>query len=312
MSVKINSFGGPIVWFLRKYCSGFTSKIMLKAMAKKYSRISMEYIEWFLAQQEIPLFFNVMIETINRCNGKCEFCPANVDAEDRPLKRMESDTFYKIIEQLNLIGWSGKLFMCVNNEPFIDKRIIDFSKYAKEHIRGVQIAMITNGTMLTPDKLDAVVGVVDQITINDYSERYSLSDIHKNIYRHIKNNSDRFSNMKICINRRYAKEILATRAGLAPNKPKSNVNIRCTCLYPFTDLVIFPDGQVGMCCNDCKEVTHFGNIANDSIYNIWINEKFRKLRFLMQGGQRSHPFCQECDVIDAGERERYIRKFLKR
>lgn len=28
-------------------------------------------------------------------------------------------------------------------------------------------------------------------------------------------------------------------------------------------------------------------------------------------GGRNHPFCRECDVMDAGERERYIKKIMR-
>ena len=71
--------------------------------------------------------------------------------------------------------------------------------------------------------------------------------------------------MEISISRRYAGEILATRAGNAPNKPKKNNRVSAPCIYPFTDLIIFPDGQVGLCCNDCFEVTGFGDVTQDRL-----------------------------------------------
>lgn len=307
MSIKINSFGGPFVWILRKHCSSFTSRVMLKFVANKYFGVTERYINWFMSRDEPPLFQNVMIETVNRCNGKCGFCPANTNDESRPLKKMPNEIYYAIIQQLKDLGFNGKLFMCVNNEPFIDNRIIDFSKYAKKEIPGIQIAMITNGTLLTPNSIDGLIGIVDQITINDYSERYALSDTHKTVYMHIKKNHLQFADMRVVINRRYTKEILATRAGAAPNKPKKNVEINIPCLYPFTDLVIFPDGKVGVCCNDCYEVTNFGNVNEQSLKDIWKGKEFFKIRECMKNG-RNYPFCVECDVVDAGERENEIKK----
>lgn len=309
-SIKINSFGGPLVWILRKHFSAFTSKIILKYVANQYSDITQKYIEWFLNQEDPPLPNNVMVETINRCNGKCEFCPANSSDEKRPFKKMSDEMFYDIVKQLKKLNWRGKLFMCVNNEPFIDRRIVEFSRYAKNELHTVQIVMITNGTMLTPKRMDELIGIVDQIVINDYSERYRLSDTHKTIYKYVKAHSNAFKNMKITINRRYTKEILATRAGTAPNKSKKNVDIKIPCLYPFTDLVIYPDGKVGMCCNDCFEVTNFGNVSKDGLKEIWGSTVFRKIREDMIGG-RNNLFCSECDVLDAGEREREIREHMK-
>ena len=310
MSIRINSFGGPIVWIFRKYCSSITSRIMLKYVANKYSPNTRKYIDWFMRQEEAPLFRNVVIETINRCNGKCEFCPANTRDETRVLKKMSVDMFESIVSQLEKMKWSGKMFMCANNEPFIDKRILMFSRLAKEKIRDVQIVIITNGTLLSIEKMDEMAGIVDQLIINDYSKKYSLSETHKKIYRYVKNNHERFKGMRVTINRRYSKEILATRAGMAPNKPKKNVNITAPCIYPFTDFVIFPDGEVGMCCNDCKEITDYGNVNVQSIKEIWCNAKFHALRKSMWGGDRSFPFCRECDVLDAGEREEYIQEVI--
>lgn len=305
MSVKINSFGGPIIWLLRKHCSGFTSKVMLKVVSEKYSKNIDKFIKYFLIQEEPPIFHNVMIETMNRCNGTCSFCPANKKDESRPYKKMSEEMFYKIIHELEDLKWTGKLFMCVNNEPLIDNRILKFCEYAKMNISEVVTVLITNGTLLSPDLLDEMIGKLDQIIINDYSEKYALSKTHKHIYEYINENPKRFEKMDIVINRRYSKEILATRAGYAPNKPKKNVEVDCACLYPFTDLIIFPDGQVGMCCNDCNETTGFGDISKELLIDIWRNEKFRKLRMSMMEG-RVYPFCKECDVFDAGEREKYI------
>ena len=88
MAIKTKNFGGPLIWLLRKYCSSFTSKVMLKFVSARRFDITQSYIDWFMEQDKAPLPLNVMIETINRCNGKCEFCPANVSDEKRQFKKM--------------------------------------------------------------------------------------------------------------------------------------------------------------------------------------------------------------------------------
>ena len=71
-------------------------------------------------------------------------------------------------------------------------------------------------------------------------------------------------------------------------------------------MIIFPDGQVGMCCNDCKEITNFGNAESENLFDIWRNEKFKALREAMRKGRDNYGFCRECDVVDAGSREKVI------
>lgn len=312
MPIKIRSFGGPVTWVLRKYHSDLTSRVMLSFTARQYSKSINSYIKYFMAQKKPPVFANCMIETLNRCNGTCEFCPANRSDESRPFKKMTEEMFRDIIRQLGDMGWEGKLYLNINNEPFIDKRILSFARYARAELPDIQISIISNGTLVTPQKIDGMAGIVDELILNDYSEKYRLSKPHRAIYRHIKRNKARFRHMDVTISRRYSKEILATRAGSAPNKPQKNNTIDAPCIYPFLDLLIFPDGMVGMCCNDCKEVSGFGDITQNSLLDIWNNEKFNELRKAMATGRSAYPFCKECDVVDAGEREAYIKHELRR
>lgn len=306
MPVKIQNFGGPLIWMLRKYHSDFTSKVMLNYVAKRYSRKIDPYITSFVSSEKTPLFLSVMFETINRCNGQCSFCPANVRDEQRPFKKMDSELFVNVIRQLKDMGWNGTIYLNINNEPLIDVRIISFAQHIRENLPQSTISMITNGTLLTTEKLDQMVPFFDSLIINDYSAHYALSENAKNIYRHIRSHKDRYRNFDIKINRRFSNEILATRAGAAPNKPVKNNRISNPCIYPFTDFPIFPDGKVGMCCNDCFESSDFGDLHTQTILEIWNGTKFNALRRAMVIGRDNYPACKECDVCDAGSREKLI------
>ena len=287
MSIKVNNFGGRIVWYFRVHYSNISSKVALKTVDHIYRRHNTNYIKKFFLQKEPPLFRQVMIETINRCNGKCSFCPANVRDEKRTLKKMENALFTAIVEQLKTLDFKGIVYLNVNNEPFIDTRILEFANHIKKEIPEVKVNIVTNGTLLTKEKLVAAAKCIDNMVINDYGEGYELSDNIKCLYDYVCANEEKFRNINILINRRYHKEILATRAGSAPNKPKKNFSISSPCIYPFTDLVIFPDGEVGICCNDCFEVGGFGNVNTENICDIWRNEKFAELREKIAGGART-------------------------
>lgn len=306
MTIKIRSFGGPVIWFLRKYCSSFTSKIAFSIIGKVRAKKIDGFIKSFMEASEVPVFRFLMLETVNRCNGTCSFCPANIKAEAREFKKMSQELFDKIISDLVEADWVGTFFLQVNNEPFIDVRILEFAAQIREKLPECEICLISNGTLLNVDKIKEMRLLVDELIINDYSRDYRLNKNLREIYRHVRKHKEMFSGMKICINRRYSEEILATRAGNAPNKPVKNNRIKASCIYPFTDMIIFPDGKVGMCCNDCKEITNFGNVEKENLFAIWKNEKFTKLRCAMMNGRENYPFCRECDVIDAGSREKII------
>lgn len=107
MPIKINSFGGIVSWYFRKHFSQYTSKIALETAAVVYKKRVIEYIEKFNASEIKPLFRIVNIETINRCNGACAFCPANVRDEKRPLKRMDETMFRSVVDELCEMSWEG-------------------------------------------------------------------------------------------------------------------------------------------------------------------------------------------------------------
>lgn len=306
MPIKIHSFGGIMIWELRKYHSQLTSKISLTVAGRFRKAKINAYIGKFLDAADPPCFRFLMLETLNRCNGKCEFCPANVNVEKREYKKMSDELFHKIINDLIEMKWTGSIFLQVNNEPLIDTRILTFASEIRNKLSGVYICIITNGTLLSIDKVREMVPLVDELIINDYSTKYALDSHLKEIYKYVKKNKVTFKNIDISINRRYNGEILATRAGTAPNKPKKNNHITFPCIYPFTDMIIFPDGKVGMCCNDCFEVTDFGDANKESLLKIWKNDRFGRLREKMRNGRNCCKFCKECDVVDAGSREKEI------
>ena len=315
MPVKIHSYGGIVTWIIRKYCSNISSKVALYFADRCYRDIINEYIQYFLQGEEngkTPLFRVVNIETINRCNGKCEFCPANIYTEKRPLKKMTDETFKNIVKQLKELNFDGQIFLNINNEPLIDVNLIDRAKLLRETLGGaVHLSLITNATLLTEEKMDECGKYFDDICINNYSEYYKLLEHNRILYDYIKKNEEKFRECDVSIRRRYSKEILGTRAGNAPNKPKKNNKIDSPCIYVYTDISIYPDGTVGLCCNDCFEKTDFGNINNKSMKEIWEQKELCEIRRKMREGRTKYPFCVECDVADSGFREKLIRDELK-
>jgi radical SAM protein with 4Fe4S-binding SPASM domain len=71
---------------------------------------------------------------------------------------------------------------------------------------------------------------------------------------------------------------------------------------PFTDVFIFPDGRMGICCCDNYEATTLADLNNETLKDAWNGVKYKKLREAISGGRQNWPFCKNCDFIDAGLR----------
>ena len=112
--------------------------------------------------------------------------------------------------------------------------------------------------------------------------------------------------MKIVIQKRYSKEVLTSRAGNSPNKPKATTVVSAPCLIPYTDLTVYPGGQVGLCCSDVLETQDFGNCGEDTLLNIYNGAKMKAVRKAMREGRDKLPICRGCDFIDSGIRFRMI------
>lgn len=71
---------------------------------------------------------------------------------------------------------------------------------------------------------------------------------------------------------------------------------------PFTDMFIFPDGRMGICCCDNLEKTTLADLNNETLKDAWNGIKYTQLRKAVAGGRQNWPFCKNCDFIDAGLR----------
>lgn len=310
--IKCVTYGGKLGWFLRKKYSKYTSYAYLEVQYLMRKSLFKKYVIFFnsnLQKNITNLPCLISIETINRCNSTCSFCPANRNNDKRPFARMEESLFHKIIEELAELKYDGYLNLYVNNEPFIDVRIEDWYRYAKEHLPLAKMLLYTNGTLITKERFDKIIPYIDKMIINNYSEDLKLHRNIKELYDYIKE-SGKYNEKDITIQIRYIEEILTNRAGAAPNKSKKKNNGKI-CVMPFTDFTIYPNGTVGLCCSDALEKTNYGNLNTTSLYAIWNSDTYRELREKIGVNRDNYAFCKGCDFVDAGIRNQFMKSKMR-
>ncbi len=310
MPVKINNFMGRFGWNMRKYFPKLSSGAYLALQFMTRRKEQKLYCDYFLGAEETPKPNVVNIETINRCNSTCAFCTANIHAEKRPLRRIDEDLYRSIIDQLADWDYEGHLTLYGNNEPLLDPRIVEFHKYAREKLPKSFIFMSTNGLILSREKLDEIKPYVDQIIINNYCEDMKLHKNIQEIYDYVTAHPEEYADVEILIQMRYLKEVLTNRAGSAPNKKATQKVIKETCLLPFTDMWIMPNGKIGLCCCDNYETTDFADLTKVSLKEGWESEKFTAVRKKIAEGRQNVDFCKHCDFIDAGFRMQLVKAIL--
>ena len=241
------------------------------------------------------LFKLVEVETYNRCNGACEFCPVNRKSDPRPECHMKKETFEKIIRELKELDYDGRISLFSNNEPLLDDRIFEFSEYARKELPKARIHMFTNGTLLTLEKFLKLIDNLDELIIDNYQQDLKIIKSVQEVKEYCEQHPELIK--KVSIIMRKPKEILTTRGGDAPNRKVKASYPKVSCALPFQQLVIRPTGEISLCCNDPLGKYTMGDVTKQKIIDIWYGEKYRELRKAIADGRKNVDHCKYCDVF---------------
>ncbi len=308
-NLKIVSFGGRAGFFAEKHFPRLTSKLYLRYIRLVSARGKRGYIDRCLAEGSAPLMC-VEVETINKCNGVCFFCPNNRRTDKRPTQIMTEEIFCKIVSDLAARDYNGIFFFNGNNEPFLDKTLCDRIDYAREKLPLARLEIFTNGTLLTDAILDRIAGKLDLLLINNYGENYTLNEGSKRAIAHYRAHRERYGDMEVIVKYRYVRQLLTNRGGEAPNKKNSSRIYRSLCLVPFEESYIFADGVMGLCCNETRQLVEFGSVTKNDVFDLFNSPRLQDIRRQLAQRRNHCEFCKYCDYESRGQRGVvWIRKY---
>ena len=245
-----------------------------------------------------PMFNHIEIETINRCNGSCSFCPVNRKADPRSKAVMTWEMFRSIVEQLSEVNYCGRFTTFSNNEPLLDERIIDFNKYAREKLPYARMHLFTNGTLLTLEKFIMMAEVLDELIIDNYQQDLKLIKPSEEIVEYCEKHPE--LKKKVTIVLRKPNEILTSRGGTAPNREDLKEYGDDRCVLPFKQMIIRPDGKVSLCCNDAIGKYTLGDLNQEKLLEIWYGPRFQMVRKCLHEGRKAWGNCRYCDTFSMG------------
>ena len=273
-------------------CAPKSEEDLLKAHDKNINR---EMIARYVAVSDPGCveLRTIEIETINRCNGSCSFCPVNKNADTRVFQRMSTELFEKIINQLAQMNYSGKLALFSNNEPFLDKRLIEFQKYAREHLPLCKMHLFTNGMLLTIEKFLQLIPYLDELIIDNYSDDGQIPGNLNEIITYCRRNPELIAKVTVVL--RKQEELLSSRGGEASNRQLLPDVDSDTCALPFQQMIIRPDGKVSLCCNDPLGKYTLGDLTLESIAEVWRGKRFQHIRNQLKIGRSKLDKCRKCD-----------------
>ncbi len=254
-------------------------------------------------------------------------------------KSMSSETFAKIAEyagRYNIALQFGQI-----EEPLMHKNVIDFLALARD--KGVkQMHMTTNGALLTREKSDALVesGLtslmvsIDAVTAETYRNIRGgdLEEIERNISYFVGRAKSR--SIKVWVSFILQPQAIAEREAFLHKWHNLGVDRvtfyvlgkhdqltgelieqvkiyprsddRYPCASPWTQSVVFPEGQVSLCCRTMallgwQGIVDVGTIATARDFDsIWRGERYSIVRHeLLAGKFDSFPICKDCEIWSA-------------
>ena len=125
-------------------------------------------------QDVIPIGtpFVLFLDPSSRCNFRCNFCPTGnkelLKQSSRQNVLLDYGLFTKIIDDLEEFDGRLKVLrLYKDGEPFLNPRLADMVRYAKQSDKILSVDTTTNGSLLTPERaLPVAEAGIDQINIS--------------------------------------------------------------------------------------------------------------------------------------------------
>ncbi len=271
---------------------------------------------------EVKKITSLIIEPTNTCNLRCTFCFVT-EGMTREGGFMDFDLFKKIIDDSPDLE-----HLCMHNwgEPLLHKDIFKMIEYAKN--KGINyVVMNTNGTLLTDKMIDQIVNSkldIIRFSIDGSAETFmrvrgvELKKIEQNINK-LKNVKERRRpELKMGVVFTIEEDTEGDAEDYITHWKKIVDHVRLQpklipsprteiCPEPFGKdygkLVVLWDGRVIPCCVDYNANLTIGSVQNETIQNLWKNEKMDFLRKQHLEGKFPDT-CANCNECESNKAEK--------
>jgi radical SAM protein with 4Fe4S-binding SPASM domain len=245
----------------------------------------------------------VTIELTNRCNRTCVGCPRH--KMTYPQGYMNTELYHKIVDELPK---ETVVVPFYRGESLLHR---DFAEYMQALKKFKVVQLATNGDYLNRVNQKAILDNVSflSISLHDYRlpNRTNYLPFLKECHDHglttqvsiletllTQSKKKQFKRMWLKhVNRvRIYKEHSVNGFG---SMNLASIPLGETCNKPFEDLVIYWDGNVGLCNHDWNNSTKLGNVLFTSISDVWQSMRYKEVRLMHTASMRSNvPTCQAC------------------
>lgn len=252
-----------------------------------------------------PVFSIVEFNIFGSCNRNCSFCPVSNERVFKKInKGISIELYSKIMNDLNDIGFDGKILYSAFSEPMLHKNIYDLISVSKKKLPNSRVEIVTNGDILNSDRMKTLFDSgLDTINISLYDGLHQFEHFNAMM------SDPEFPKKKVVLRRRYYEEnnwgiSISNRAGLIDSNKYRDKNekkitelpLMKNCFYPFYQTLIDYNGDMIFCPHDWGKKIIVGNTEKEHIWKLWKSDKMQKPRKLLSDNDRRFSPCNLCDV----------------
>lgn len=253
----------------------------------------------------------IQIESSTACNGNCTFCP-RFDMK-RPGGEMTDELFHKIVDEGIEMGVK-MITPFLNGEPFVFPRLFEWLDYLEE--RDIYFTLYTNAAALTKEKaarINAYKNITELVfSMHGYNkESYEMQ--MRIPYEKSKANVEYFISIAKIPYKVYLLASAINTQGIEQFKvtwPENNIFIgkyvnwagkrpsnmdgtRNPCGRILSEMTVYWDGRVNLCCMDSDAGIILGDLNTQSIKEVWesnqwMRDKHKSLDFDLE-------LCRNCN-----------------
>jgi MoaA/NifB/PqqE/SkfB family radical SAM enzyme len=273
----------------------------------------------------------VSLEAHSICNQRCFFCPVSIAPREPYF--MPTELYERIITEIAELDEPIEVVAMIQyNEPTADRRFVDQVRAIKA--AGLPPAVLSNGSGLTPDKVDAIVdmGGMTYFSVNLSTldaERYAKERGRNHLERVLANldyakdkhlademvivvlgaDAERHAQDFEAVTKRFAQSNFKVqdfeandRAGyldVGLSAEDHNLEVR-GCDYmgsrPIEHVHITAAANIVLCCQDYDEKWVLGNLENESLREILDGEAYASARRQVYGIETPPAdfICENC------------------
>lgn len=293
--------------------------MLSKLSVSRVLNILHSIFEWKFRQSMVsskPFIFRIEVSAI--CNLKCPSCPTTKRGLDGvPTKLMSLLDFQNIFDKLKNKAW--RLSFYISGEPMTNPNLLDMVGYVTK--ANVYTHFSTNFTLLKSgmakkmieSKLDSISVCLDGYSQKNYSKYRVGGNVEtvKNGIIELCKTKNKMNSKKPFLNvytitfnhsiadlpkiKEFCKVNHVDKLTIRPDqlnfdgsgvkKSKTKVRHKSKCFWPWMTMIIDTSGNVYPC-----QVAHrshpYGNIKNNSLEEIWNNEKYVRTRNFLSGKEK--------------------------